>query len=606
MSRSNESEEERLTQPCSLHQDADEQTPILSKTLSKDPDSASQGGNGKKTLIDEQNGKWALVGIAVSTYMGAFCHGLGMFWISSHDTVLIWLSTDGTIMATLSAPIATSFQSLTLLAWLATAYLIASAAVQPLCGKLTDIYSRRTGLLVANILFGIGNLTCGLASERWTMIFGRVLAGVGGGAVTAIGSIVASDVVPSRKRGVWQGIGNLCWGAGNGLGGVFGGYINDRWNWNMAFLLQCPLTVVTLVLIYIYLTYHEDELKIRTSAVPSIRRVDFLGSLSLVATLVVFLLGLNFGGIVSWSHPLVLTSFVVSAVLFCVFIYIEERVASEPIIPVHLILDRLAATTCLLIWFVLMVVYALIFYIPIYFRVRGQSTTASGTALVPLSIATAVGSLLVGTIIHRTGGYKYVAIVILLGILVATILLCTCTLRTPSWLPLVCMALVGAGFGGSLTVTFVALVNAAEIQDQAVMTSLLYTFRSTGAVMGVALASAVFQYVLRSRLWNRFGHRENGAEIIRKVTDSLDEMDRLAWQDRELVRDSYMVSLTAVFAATVGLAVLSLVGGLLLKEIRLHTTLGREDEDEAVSETESTNARVVNCNLRNSKQASGK
>lgn len=69
-------------------------------------------------------------------------------------------------MATLSAPIATSFQSLPLLAWLATAYLIASAAVQPLCGKLTDIYSRRTGLLAANILFGIGNLTCGLASEK--------------------------------------------------------------------------------------------------------------------------------------------------------------------------------------------------------------------------------------------------------------------------------------------------------------------------------------------------------------------------------------------------------------------------------------------------------
>lgn len=412
------------------------------------------------------------------------------------------------------------------------------------------------------------------------MIFGRVLAGVGGGAVTAIGSIVASDVVPSRQRGVWQGIGNLCWGAGNGLGGVFGGYINDKWNWNMAFLLQCPFNVVTLVLIYIYLTYHEDELKIRTLAIPSIRRVDFLGSLSLVATLVVFLLGLNSGGIVSWSHPLVLTSFGVSAVLFCVFIYIEERVASKPIIPVRLILDRFVATTCLTMWFIMMVVYALIFYIPIYFRVRGQSTTASGAALVPLSIATAVGSLLVGTIIHRTGRYKYLGVVILLGMLVATILLCTCTLCTPSWLPLVCMALVGAGFGGSLTVTFVALINAAEIQDQAVMTSLLYTFRSTGTVIGVALASAVFQYVLRSRLWNRFGHRENGAEIIRKVTDSLDEMDRLAWQDRELVRDSYMISLTAVFATTVGLAVLSLVGGLLIKEMKLHTTLGREDEDE--------------------------
>lgn len=482
-------------------------------------------------------------------------------------------------MTTLSAPIATSFQSLSLLAWLATAYLIGSAAIQPLCGKLSDIYSRRRGLLAANLLFGIGNLTCGLASERWTMIFGRVLAGIGGGVLNTIGSIVASDIVPSRQRGLWQGISNLCWCAGNGLGGVFGGYINDKWNWHMAFLVQCPLNLVTLVLVYIYLTYPEDELKMKTLTYSSIRRVDFLGSLSLVATLVVLLLGLNSVGIVSWSHPLVLTSYGVSVALFCVFVYVEERVASEPIIPIRLIFDRLVATTCLTMWFTMMLVYALTYYIPIYFRVRGQSTTASGAVLIPMSIATAVGSLFVGTIIHRTGRYKYLNVVILSGLPLATVLLYTCTLHTPSWLPLICMALVGASSGGVVTVTFVVPVNAVEIQEQAVMTSLIYAFCSTGSVIGVALASAVYQNVLRSRLWIRFSHRENGAEIIRRVTDSFDEMDGLAWQDRRFVRDSYMLSLTAVFAATAGLAILSLTGGVLMKEKRLHTTLARENED---------------------------
>lgn len=485
-------------------------------------------------------------------------------------------------MATLSVPIATSFHSLPLLAWLATAYLIASTAVQPLCGKLTDIYSRRTGLLVANLLFGTGNLVCGLASGRWTMILGRVLAGMGGGALNTIGTIVISDLVPSRQRGVWQGIANVCWGAGNGLGGVFGGYINDRWNWNMAFLLQIPLTMVSLLLVYIYVNQHtevlNDENSIKTPAQRSIRRVDFLGSLSLVATLVVFLLGLNSGGILSWSHPLVLSSFGVSAALFCVFVFVEERVASEPVIPIRLIFERIVASTCLTAWFITMVVYALVFYIPLYFRVRGQSTTASGAALIPLSISTAVASILVGATIQKTGRYKSANVVSLFGMLLATTLLCTCTLRTPSWLPLVCMAIVGAAGGGMITVNTVALINAVEIRDQAVATSLHYAFRSTGSVIGVAMASAVFQNLLRSRLWILFGHRENGAELIRKITDSLDEMNRLVWQDRELVRDSYMMSLTAVFAATVGLAVLGLVSGILIKEKKLHTTLSREDE----------------------------
>lgn len=487
-------------------------------------------------------------------------------------------------MATLSVPIATSFHSLPLLVWLATAYLIASAAVQPLCGKLTDIYSRRTGLLIANLLFGVGNLTCGLATERWTMIFGRALAGMGGGALNTISTIVISDLVPSRQRGVWQGIGNVCWGAGNGLGGVLGGYINDRWNWNMAFFLQTPLTGVSLALVYIYVNHSNDELSgqssIKTSAEPSIRRVDFLGSVSLVATLVVFILGLNSGGIVSWSHPLVLTSFGVSAALFCVFVFIEEKVAREPVIPIRLIFQPIVASTCLASWFFVMIMYALIFYIPIYFRVRGQSTTASGAALIPFSIATSVGSLLVGATMRNIGRYKYANIVTLFGILLATTLLCACTLRTPLWLPRLCMGIFGASYGGMLTVTFVALINAVEIQEQAVATSLMYAFRATGSVIGVAMASAVFQNVLRTRLRIRFGHRENGADMIRKIIDSIDEMNRMAWRDRGLVRESYMISLKGVFVATFGLAVLGLVSGLLIKERRLHTTLSRKDDDE--------------------------
>lgn len=486
-------------------------------------------------------------------------------------------------MATLSAPIATSFQSLPFLAWLATAYLIASAAVQPLCGKLTDIYSRRTGFLIANLLFGIGNLTCGLASDKWTMIFGRMLAGMGGGALNAIGTIVINDFVPSRQRGIWQGISTVCWGAGNGLGGVFGGYINDRWNWNMAFLLQIPVTGLSLLLVCIYLNHYEDEpndeSSIKTQAKPSIRRVDFFGSISLTATLVVFLLGLNSGGILSWSHPLVVISFGVSATLFGVFVFVEERVASEPVIPIRLIFNRIVASACLMSWFFTMLVYALYFYIPIYFRVRGQSTTASGAALIPFSIAISVGSLLAGAALGKTGRYKYANITAMIVMIVATTLLYTCTLRTPSWLPLVCMALVGAAFGGILNVTLVALVNAVQVQDQAVVISLMYAFRATGGILGVTVASAVFQSVLRSSLLLEFGHRRNGAEIIRKITDSLDEMNRLDGQDRGLVRDSYMISLTAVFVVTVGWAVLGLVSGLLITEKRLYTTMRREDED---------------------------
>ena len=155
----------------------------------------------------------------------------------------IWLGTflaalDSTIIATLSAPISDSFNSLSLLSWLASAYFIANAALQPLSGRLTDILSRRTGLIFSNVFFAAGNLICGLATSEWVMIFGRVIAGMGGGGLNAISTFVGSDLVPLRRRGVWQGFGNICFGVGSALGGVFGGWINDTWGWRKAFLIQ--------------------------------------------------------------------------------------------------------------------------------------------------------------------------------------------------------------------------------------------------------------------------------------------------------------------------------------------------------------------------------
>ena len=121
---------------------------------------------------------------------------------------------DASIVATLSGPISSEFHSLSLLSWLATAYLIANAACQPLSGRMTDIFGRGPGLAFSNIMFAAGNLICGLAQSQGTVIFGRVVAGIGGGGLMSISTFLASDLVPLRRRGVVQGIGNIAYGYG--------------------------------------------------------------------------------------------------------------------------------------------------------------------------------------------------------------------------------------------------------------------------------------------------------------------------------------------------------------------------------------------------------
>lgn len=181
----------------------------------------SRDGDESDVPHAEEPSTWKLLLVMTSIWFGTFLAAL-----------------DSTIVATLSAPISASFNSLSLLSWIASAYFIANAALQPISGRLTDILSRRTGLIFSNVFFAAGNLICGLATSEWVMIFGRIIAGMGGGGLNAISTFVGSDLVPLRRRGVWQGFGNISFGLGAGLGGVFGGWINDTWGWRKAFLIQ--------------------------------------------------------------------------------------------------------------------------------------------------------------------------------------------------------------------------------------------------------------------------------------------------------------------------------------------------------------------------------
>ncbi|KAI4203348.1 MAG: hypothetical protein LQ350_001869 [Teloschistes chrysophthalmus] len=489
---------------------------------------------------------------------------MGSVWFGSFLSAL-----DTTIIATLSAPISTSFHSLSLLSWLASAYLIANAAFQPISGRLTDILGRRTGLLVSNVLFGAGNLICGLARDEWTMILGRVVSGMGGGCLNAIGTFVGSDLLPLRKRGLWQGFGNVFYGIGAGLGGLFGGFINDTLGWRVAFLIQVPFIVASGILVYFVV-----HVPIKESDQSTWKRIDFLGAFTLISTLVLLLLGINSGGnIVPWTHPLVLVSLPLAALSLLVFIYVEAKYASEPVIPVHLLLNRTVLAACLTNWFGTMCFYSILFYGPIYFQVKGLSATTAGARLIPSSLGICLGSVGCGLIMRWTGRYYYLSILSQLIFVASFVMYATMQLNTPAWEPFVAFLLSGIGNAGMLTITLLALIAAVAHKHQAVITSASYAFRSTGSTIGIAIASAVFQNILHRRLR---AHFPNSPDLIRRLRDSLDEIQNLPPDLKGQVTDVYMEALHGVFLTSLGIVVMGALCSLFMREHTLHANLARK------------------------------
>ncbi|KAK9369171.1 major facilitator superfamily domain-containing protein [Lipomyces kononenkoae] len=494
---------------------------------------------------------------------------------------------DGTVVATLLAHIASEFDGFRNVSWIATAYLIACAAFQPLYGKLTDIFGRKPGLLFSNITFGIGCIACAMATNLWFLVFARVVAGIGGGGLTALSTITLSDLVPLRRRGVLQGFGNIMFGSGAALGGIFGGAVTAVFGWRWAFWLQVPLIIVSIFAIwFVFDLPAKDHYLSDDEAVEGetefareerlLARVDFAGAGTLVLWLVVFLFAVSVGGNqLPWTHPLVLLSLAISGGLLALYIYIELRVAREPIIPVQLLKDRTIFGAAFCNWFMTMSVYALLFYIPLYFvAVRDVSETKAGASLVSNFVGVAVGSFGSGIYMRQTGQYYRLALLSAFLYIVGTGLICTLGLHTSMSAVIFYTFIPGASYGSLLTITLIALIAAVPHEFQAVTTSIQYGFRGTGSTLGVAIASSVFQNVLGSSLRTRvFG--PDAEPVINRILESVDEVSTLPSYLIPIVREAYLDASRAVFVLCCVLGVATAAMAMLMREHVLHSTLDR-------------------------------
>lgn len=428
-----------------------ERTPLLNPNANNETSRDGTAEDEETTIIAEEISTTKLSIILGTAYLGVF---LG--------------AVDSTIIATLSGPISSEFESLSLLSWLASAYFISNAACQPISGRLTDIFGRGPGLIFSNIFFAAGNLICALATDQWVMIFGRVVAGIGGGGLMSISTFLASDLVPLRQRGIIQGVGNLCFGTGAMLGGVFGGLLNDhtKTGWRLAFFIQVPPVIVSAIAVAFLVKVPPKQ-----SDKSVLSRIDFLGVFFTVSFLVLLLTGLNSGGNqVPWTHPLILTTIPLSFVTFGGFLWWESK-AKQPIIPVKLLADRTVLSACFCNLFSTMVAMTGMFYAPLFLQVLGSTATQAGLQLLPSPVGASIGSVSSGYFMKKTGRYWSAGIVALSTMIVGIIVFTSQSNGSPLWMTSVAFALMGLGYGAMLTITLLASIAAVDHSYQAVVTS---------------------------------------------------------------------------------------------------------------------------------------
>ena len=238
--------------------------------------------------------------------------------------------------------------------------------------------------------------------------------------MTTVVSIMMSDIVPLRERGVWQGYINLIFASGAASGAPLGGLLSDSLGWRWVFIIQLPMCVIAIIGVALLLNLPKQEHSHWRS---KLQRVDFLGALVLVAAVSTLLVGLDRGSNVSWSAVETLVPLCVSFPLMAAFALVEMKVASEPFAPGHIIFNRSLFAAFLCNFFSFGAVLGVLFFLPLFFQaVNGENATIAGAKLIPATVSGVSGSLFAGFLMKRSGRYYWLTVIaytcLTIGILV--------------------------------------------------------------------------------------------------------------------------------------------------------------------------------------------
>src|SRR5437899_5951571 len=394
---------------------------------------------------------------------------------------------DQTIVATALPTIGRDLGNVEDLSWVVTAYLLTATAVTPLYGKLSDIHGRRAMLLVAIGVFALGSIACATAPTMSVLILARGLQGLGGGGLISLSQTIIADVIPPLERGRYQGYIGMVFASSSIGGPVLGGLFAEHLHWSMIFWINLPLGIAALALLLPKMgkipVYHRP------------RKVDWLGGVLLMASAVVIMLVLTWGGNrYLWLSPTIL-SMVGSAIALALCFVWHARRADEPFLPLPLLGGTVAPYAIAAGGCALGAIMGLTVHLPLYYEVVYHLTASqAGLALIPLAAISTCGAAVAGRTMARARHYKRVAIVGTSVAVVSGFALAFTAL--PLWGLLVLMSMFALGLGTTFPVSVVSLQNSVTRAQIGTLTGAMNFFRALMASFTVAAFTAILLMAL--------------------------------------------------------------------------------------------------------------
>jgi hypothetical protein len=361
-------------------------------------------------------------------------------------------------------------------------------------------YSTKTVFLIAILIFEVGSAICGGAPNSKAFILGRAIAGIGSAGIFSGATVIIAQIVPLAKRPIFVGLMGSVFGISSIIGPLMGGAFTDNVTWRWCFYINLPVGGFTMVVLFIFLAVPHNPQPCTWKR--KILRLDPLGSVFFLPSVICFLLALQWGGTAyPWSNGRIIALFVIAGILMIAFVGVQIRLKKDATVPPHIFNQRSIISGVVYALCVGGGLISMLYTLPLWFQgVRGTSAVNSGIDTIPMVLALVVGSILSGSIITATG--YYVPWMFVAAILMSTGagLMTTFQVDTnhAAWIGY--QVLFGIGIGTGMQQPSMAAQTILPMDEVSIGISLMFFAQSLGGAVFIAVAQSLFQNYLGANL----------------------------------------------------------------------------------------------------------
>ncbi len=432
--------------------------------------------------------------------------------------------------------------------WIITSYLVANAVVIPMAGWLSRVFGRKNYLIFSISLFTFASLLCGISWDLNTLIFFRILQGIGGGGLQPLSQSILLESFPKHQYGKAMAI----YGMGIILAPIFGpmigGWISDNFSWRWIYYINIPIGIISILMTYLVI---EDPPYLKRERL----KIDYPGIIFLSLGIGCLQVVLDKGEREDWfDSNLIVTLSIISLISLIVLVWWELKRAEHPVVNLRLFKDKNFLFGNLVMFFTFINLFGSIILLPIYLQnLMGYTAYLAGLVLGPAGIVQLIAFPISGKISDRINPKIPLAFGIVMCAY-STYLMSLFNLQADFWsfvYPRAVLALGMAFVITPLAVMTVAFVPKEKMQDA---TPLSAVIRNIGGSVGTAVVTTIVsqraqfhQYRLIENLTPYDLPYQNMIEKLSEYLSTRSLLSPEAALYRELVRQANSIAFNEAF-----------------------------------------------------------